>query len=611
MFRIFILILGVILISWCSQPVKEHVDYNSFSKTYVVTSWNVLSANKYVGTLQSSNETFVSFKMPWRIKNLYVEEGDIVKKWQLLAELDGNEVKSQFSSVKDMINSLWNVYKSTESMFDSQIASMKIKIQQAKSAMEGTQIWLADTKNISTEQIQTAEKKVNQAKIGVATAKTNLEHTKQVLSTKELNIYSNAKNAISNANIVETNFLNFVDQTFGISDANKHKNDGFENYLSAKDTSLKDKIKDSWIKINGRYKKFISSVWDLNLLSKKEIQKKLDEMKNILEDSRNLSDIVYSAIDNSVPSRNFSQSMINNFKKQAVTYQSNIEKALLTAQWNYLLWIKWALQAIQDFQKEKNMKLDLLQKQYEQAQSGLETAQQALEQYKAMASWKVNEVNTKYDIVKQQYEEALQGLKALKKQKETQLNNIKSKISQLKWNKNLAAVNLWNIRLYAPYAGIILSKNAEVGQVVWAGMPIFKIWTLNSLKWMFHVPLSQVEKIKVWDIVYIKALWTTITWSISLIHPQADPISKKVTVEVMLKKVPKNWKNGMYITWYPKNQQISWLVIPYDLVRYEYGKSYVYKKEDKNFKKVYIKLGQCDNNFCLVENGLKDGDVIR
>jgi len=66
---------------------------------------------------------------------MYVKEGDVVKKGDLLAELDGNEVKTQFSSVKDMIKSLQNVYKSTESMFDAQIASMKIKIDQAKTNM--------------------------------------------------------------------------------------------------------------------------------------------------------------------------------------------------------------------------------------------------------------------------------------------------------------------------------------------------------------------------------------------------------------------------------------------------------------------------------------------
>jgi len=542
---------------------------------------------------------------------MYVKEGDVVKKGDLLAELDGNEVKTQFSSVQDMIKSLQNVYKSTESMFDAQIASMKIKIDQAKTNMGWTETWLQDTQNISKEQVQTAQKKVEQAQIAVETVKANLAHTKTVLSWKEENIYSNAKNAISSSNILETNFLNFVDEVFWISEERKNDNNSFKNYLWAKDTTLKQEIEKEWLKWNDDYKKFVANLWDLENLNEQQIEEKLKTMEDILESSRVLANTVYTSIDDSVSSIFFPQSKINELKQQAVSYQNNIEKAQITAQGNYLLWVKGSLQAIQDFKKQKNMQLDLLQKQYNQAQSALATAQQALNQYKATATWKVNAVSTKYEIVKQQYEQALKWLEALKKQKEAQLNNINSQISKLKWNKNLAAVNLWNIRLYAPYDAIILSKNAEIWQVVWAWTPIFKIWTLGSLKWIFNIPISKIEKIKVDNIVYIKALWETVTWYISLIHPQADLITKKVTVEITIKKVPKNWKHGMYITWYPKSQQISWLVIPYDLVRYEYGKPYVYKTVNNNFKKTYIKLWSCDNNFCLVKNGLEYNDIIK
>jgi hypothetical protein len=58
-----------------------------------------------------------------------------------------------------------------------------------------------------------------------------LEHTKKVLTQKEKDIYSNSKNALAQARIVATNFLDFVDQLVGISDKNKSKNDAFEVYL--------------------------------------------------------------------------------------------------------------------------------------------------------------------------------------------------------------------------------------------------------------------------------------------------------------------------------------------------------------------------------------------
>jgi glutathionylspermidine synthase len=41
-------------------------------------------------------------------------------------------VKTQFASAKQMLNSLWQMYKNTEKMFDAQIKSMEAKVAQAK-----------------------------------------------------------------------------------------------------------------------------------------------------------------------------------------------------------------------------------------------------------------------------------------------------------------------------------------------------------------------------------------------------------------------------------------------------------------------------------------------
>jgi hypothetical protein len=83
---------------------------------------------------------------------------------------------------------------------------------------------LKDTINITNSQLETA-------KVGVETAKVNLEHTRTVLDTKEKHVYDNSKDAIVSAVILDINILNFVDSLLGITDDNKDKNDSFEDYL--------------------------------------------------------------------------------------------------------------------------------------------------------------------------------------------------------------------------------------------------------------------------------------------------------------------------------------------------------------------------------------------
>ena len=618
-------LLGVAL-TWCTSTNIKKVSIDDFEKTYKVSTWSIVSNNKFVWTLQSNQTTYLGFKLPWRVTRLYVKEWDYVKAGQLLATLWWNEVKTQYHSAQEMINSLWAMYKSTENMFNAQIQSMQAKIAQAKAGMEGMKTGLGDTKNITKEQLLTAEKQVKQAEIWLQTAKTNLEHTKQVLKQNEKDIYSNSKNAIAQSKILLNNFIIFTDQLFGISDENLHKNDRFEIYLSAKNTALKEQIKTDWRKLNSEYENWKKDTEQLLLdiknsdavendeELKNRIYENLKQTQKMLVEARWLADKVFTAIDSSVSSVNFPQSMINQYKKQVTTFQNNIEKALLTAQWNFILWVKGSIQNIENFKKQSKMKLDLLQKQYDLAKAAYETAKQTYEQYKAMSEWKVNEVNTKYEIAKKQYEEAVKWLEALKKQKQAQLSQIKSKIEQVKWNKNLAAVNLGNIKLYAPYNGVITKKMVSIWQVVWAWTPIYAISDPNDLKWVFYVPVEDVKNIKVWQKVVIKAMWKTIIWVITVVNPSADPYSKKVQVEVKIDKVPKTWKLGMFITGYPLNEKFSWIIVPHEFIHYEYGKAYVYRKISENkikYEKTYIKLWKCDNDFCLVKKGLKANDIIK
>jgi lysophospholipase L1-like esterase len=185
---------------------------------------------------------------------------------------------------------------------------------------------------------------VEQAKVGLETAKTNLEHTKQVLKQKEKDIYSNSKNALAQARIVATNFLNFVDEIMGISDKNKHKNDMFEAYLGAKNTALKEVVKEEWRKAYADYTKWKADIDQLiediknspdvtaDESLKQRIYDALKQTEALFVKLRKLADDFYQVIDSSISAPTFPSSMINQLKQQATEFQSMIEKTLLTAE---------------------------------------------------------------------------------------------------------------------------------------------------------------------------------------------------------------------------------------------------------------------------------------
>jgi multidrug efflux pump subunit AcrA (membrane-fusion protein) len=73
-------LVGLVLLAGCGQSSNEYVSIDNYVKTYTVHTGYVSSNNKYVGVLQSNQTTYLGFKLPGRITNLYVKEGDAVKK---------------------------------------------------------------------------------------------------------------------------------------------------------------------------------------------------------------------------------------------------------------------------------------------------------------------------------------------------------------------------------------------------------------------------------------------------------------------------------------------------------------------------------------------------
>ncbi len=622
--KIFLFTLLLFTLFSCSSNNVKYTSIDDYQKTYKVNSWSISSDDKYVWVLESKNNAMLSFKMPWRIIELYHKEGDFVNAWDLLWVLDGNEIKTKYTTTLNMINSLNNLYSSTKKAFDSQIEAMQEKVKQVEYGVQWVQSWAIDTKNITDESLVTIDKKIKQAKLWVETAKEVLDNLKSIFKQNEENVYLNSKTAMANSKILLNNLLIFSDQLFSISEKNKYTNKPFNSYLSARDSNLKNEIKNDWPILNDKKNKWQEKtdklLFDINnssdLLSDEDLKKRifenLQDTRDLLISSRELFSKIYTALDDSIPNTHFSQKTINSYKTKVTTFQQNIEKALLTTQWNFLLWVKWSIEAIQNLNKQKEMKLDLAQKKYELAQSQLNTVEQMYKQAQATVQWKINQVNTKLNVSKKQYEEIKKWLQALKEKEKAQLSQISTQINQVKWNKNLAAVNLWNIKLYAPYSWVITKKIADVGQVVWPGRPIYSISDPTKIKWVFYIPVEDIEKIKKWQTIIIEWLNTTLTWSVSVIYPSADHLSKKVPIDVSINSIPKNWKLGMFITGYLANSKFDWLVIPQNFIYYEYWKAYIYKSNNwSKYKKTYIELWKCNDDFCIVKRWLEKNDIIK
>lgn len=90
------------------------------------------------GSFSSEDETILSFKTGGVIKNIFVNEGDFVKKDQLLAVLDLTEIKSKVQQAKLAYEKAQRDFKRIKNLYDDSVATLE-QYQNLKTAMEMAQ----------------------------------------------------------------------------------------------------------------------------------------------------------------------------------------------------------------------------------------------------------------------------------------------------------------------------------------------------------------------------------------------------------------------------------------------------------------------------------------
>lgn len=600
-------ILSSLLLTSCSEEKKEIT--KKYYKTQTVQTGSVLVSDNFVWYTDSFHTIALAPKVGGKIVSINKNVWDKVKIWEIVATLDSTEAKTWYSSSLDIISSLESLKKSTSEMFESQIQVMQEKISQANTAIEMADIsidwansWIKDTQNTIESGLKTIDTQIENLE-------TQIENTTNSLNNKENDIYNNSKNAISNANIFASNLVDFLDNLFWVTDWNKYKNDAFEIYLWAKNSSLTNQMDNDILSLINKLKQAKSLPTD----SKDDLKWTL-EFYNWLfwNDIRNILKNTYTILENSVESESFSISTISSYKSQITSFQNQNEQIILSVSGNYFLWIKWSLDSINSFQKEKKTTLDMLEKQ-------LQTLKQSKVQASSAGSWQMTDMNTKTQIAKKQKEiaikslnEALAWLEALKKQKQASLSEIDAQIAQVKSGKNESGVMIENGKVISLTDWIITKKLQEVWNIINAWMPILMVSNNENIKIEVWVPDEILEKLTIWQEVKVEVSWVSkiISGTISNIFPSKDNITKKTTIEIKINNPEvKIWSYSKVYFDIPKDENENNIIIPNSAIISKYMIPQVFVLENWVSKLRNIEIQKQNDNFSQV-TWLKVWEII-
>ena len=252
-----------------------------------------------------------------------------------------------------------------------------------------------------------------------------------------------------------------------------------------------------------------------------------------------------------------------------------------------------AVQSVQNQASTAKINLDAAQKDYDRTKMLYAAGAVPLSQ--------MDDVTDKLDLARNQYKNASGPA----------LNQANAAVST-------AAANIKNIQVQINYAtvkspsgGIVASRNADVGEVVSAGVPVMSIVDTKVLKMKSTVTqdelplLSEGKEVDLTVDSYPDAEFKGV---ISSLGPIAVSTGEVFPVEISIKN------NGSLKAGLSAHTSVAararGIVVPVSAIAQDSGKSYVFVIKDKLAERRFVKTGLRNDQLIIILTGLNKGERV-
>jgi len=227
---------------------------------------------------------------------------------------------------------------------------------------------------------------------------------------------------------------------------------------------------------------------------------------------------------------------------------------------------------------------------------------------KDMADANLDQTKDEYNRLQKMYER--------KSIAESDFSKVTNALKVAQAQQRLQNKNLIDTKLVSPITGVLLKKGAETGEIIAAGIPLFVVSDINTVKVNVSIPESDLHFLKLHQQarVHISSSDSTFNGTVAEIGSVADPSARTFAVKIVVKNPQLLIRPGMtaeveIIT----GCSIGKITVPADAVLHDVDNStYVFIADivRKQAFKRDIAIGQIYGNTIEVVSGLIDGDCI-
>jgi len=201
----------------------------------------------------------------------------------------------------------------------------------------------------------------------------------------------------------------------------------------------------------------------------------------------------------------------------------------------------------------------------------------------------------------------------LERIRDTKLAEAQSQIVALKGQTDVTDTILADGVIHASFGGLITKKYVEQGAVIAPGTPLFHLVDDSVLKLSIGVPDDRVSLYHVGDTATIVSdllSERTFVAVITRIDPSADPVSKKVTMELSIANGDHALKVGSYAHVAFEKAHSASVAIPRSALLLEYGSVYVFVFDGKVVHRRMVTVGAESTELIEIISGLTSGDIV-
>jgi RND family efflux transporter MFP subunit len=176
--------------------------------------------------------------------------------------------------------------------------------------------------------------------------------------------------------------------------------------------------------------------------------------------------------------------------------------------------------------------------------------------------------------------------------------------------RDRTAYDLEQAIMRAPFTGVVVERNADIGEVARTGEPIMRIVNMSALEVVARAPMDVARHASPGDLVWLESNTTRLATSMRALVPVGDERSRGIEVRVTLP--PGDWLVGEAVRIeIETGAGPAQVAIPRDALVLRDKEVYVFKVlADASAKQVAVRVGNGGVDMVSVEGDIGAGDRV-